>query len=216
MFVVKTKPVDTYGEVLESAIKWLEYLGETGVADLPLPPTGEVRTLRRLRERIALCRRCSLGGERSNPVAGAGGPNARLVFICGTPAAGEEGALLERLIRAMGLEWSDAYITSIVRCRPHDGRSVGPEEVRRCLGYLEEEIDVISPVVVVALGDEAAEALLGRRAGVTLRGRFHPYRSTLLLATHDPVALLKKPALKRETWEDMKRVMELLSGETDG
>lgn len=183
-----------------------------------------------LRRRVLACVKCPrLAAARRNVVFGVGALDARLMFVGEAPGADEDaqgepfvgraGELLTKIIRAMGLTREAVYIGNILKCRPDTpGQASGnrkptPEEMQTCLPYLHEQIDVIRPEVIVALGATAVEGLLGRTAGITrIRGQWHTYRGTLLMPTYHPAYLLRKslPAEKRRVWEDMLQVMERL------
>jgi uracil-DNA glycosylase family 4 len=132
---------------------------------------------------------------------------------------GKAGQLLTKIIQAMGLARDSVYIANILKCRPDTpGQSSGnrkpaPEEMQTCIPYLHEQIDLIRPEVIVALGATAVEGLLGKTLGITkLRGHWQTYRGTPLMPTYHPAYLLRNQALseKRRVWEDMLQVMEKL------
>src|SRR2546427_8348314 len=137
----------------------------------------------------------------------------------GEPFVGKAGQLLTKIIQAMGLSRESVYIANILKCRPDTpGQSAGnrkptPEEMQTCIPYLHEQIDLIQPKVIVALGATAVEGLLGKTVGITrLRGQWQTYRGTPLMPTYHPAYLLRNQALseKRKIWEDMLAVMERL------
>jgi DNA polymerase len=137
----------------------------------------------------------------------------------GEPFVGAAGQLLTRIIGAAGLSREDVYIANILKCRPDTpGESSGnrkptPAEMATCLPYLHEQIDLIRPQVIVALGATAVEGLLGKTVGITkLRGNWQTYRGTPLMPTYHPAYLLRNQSLgtKREVWEDMLAAMEKL------
>ena len=137
----------------------------------------------------------------------------------GEPFVGRAGELLTKIIQAMGLQRGDVYIANILKCRPDTpGQSSGnrkptPEEMTTCIPYLHEQIDLIQPRVLVALGATAIEGLLGKTLGIMkLRGNWKTYRGTPLMPTFHPAYLLRNQAMteKRKVWEDMLSVMEKL------
>jgi uracil-DNA glycosylase family 4 len=137
----------------------------------------------------------------------------------GEPFVGKAGQLLTKIIETMGLKRESVYIANILKCRPDTpGQSAGnrkprPEEMETCIPYLHEQIDLIRPKVLVALGGTAIEGLLGKNAGIMrLRGQWHTYRGIPLMPTFHPAYVLRNQALseKRKVWEDMLQVMERL------
>lgn len=183
-----------------------------------------------LRERVLACVKCpNLVASRKNVVFGVGNLDAQLLFVGEAPGADEDaqgepfvgaaGQLLTKIISATGLSRSDVYIANILKCRPDTpGQTSGnrkptPEEMATCIPYLHEQIDLIKPKVIVALGATAVEGLLGKTAGITkLRGNWQTYREIPLMPTFHPSYLLRpeNAAQKRKVWEDMLAVMEKL------
>lgn len=158
-----------------------------------------------------------------------GSPDAELMFVGeapgadedeqGEPFVGKAGQLLTRIIQAMGLSRDTVYIGNILKCRPDTpgqlsgNRKPTPEEMQTCLPFLQEQIDLIRPKVLVALGATAVEGLLGKTAGITrLRGHWQTYRGIPLMPTYHPAYLLRNQSNseKRKVWEDMLQVMEKL------
>src|SRR5258708_31353433 len=184
-----------------------------------------------LRERALSCRKCPhLAASRQNVVFGVGDIDASLMFIGEAPGADEDeqgepfvgraGQLLTRIIVAMGLTRETVYIGNILKCRPDTpGQSFGnrkptPEEMETCIPYLHQQIDLIQPKVIVALGATAVEGLLGKTLGISkLRGNWQTYRAIPLIPTFHPSFLLRpeNAGQKRKVWEDMLRVMEKLA-----
>lgn len=183
-----------------------------------------------LRERVLGCVKCAhLASSRKNVVFGVGNIEAQLMFVGEAPGADEDaqgepfvgraGELLTKIIQAMGLQRSDVYIANILKCRPDTpGQAAGnrkptPDEMATCAPYLHEQIDLIRPRVIVALGATAIEGLLGKSIGITkMRGEWKTYRGTPLMPTYHPAYLLRNQAMseKRKVWEDMLAVMEKL------
>jgi len=177
-----------------------------------------------LREHIGECTRCKLHKlGRRQVVFGVGNPNARLMFVGEAPGADEDvqgepfvgraGQLLTKIIEAIGLKRDDVYIANVIKCRPPGNRNPEPDEVGTCEPFLNEQIDLIRPRVIVALGSFAAHALLKTDAPISrLRGRVHDYRGgAKLIPTFHPAFLLRTPDRKRDVWEDMKKVRALLA-----
>jgi uracil-DNA glycosylase len=183
-----------------------------------------------LRERVLACVKCAhLASSRKNVVFGVGSIDAQLMFVGeapgadedeqGEPFVGKAGQLLTKIIQATGLSRADVYIANILKCRPDTpGQSAGnrkptSDEMTTCIPYLHEQIDLIRPKVIVALGGTAVEGLLGKSLGIMkLRGTWKTYRGTPLMPTYHPAYLLRNQAMseKRKVWEDMLAVMEKL------
>jgi len=196
----------------------------------PLVPKEKIAAFNALRERALVCVKCEhLAASRKNVVFGVGNIDAQLMFVGEAPGADEDaqgepfvgaaGQLLTRIITATGLKRSDVYIANILKCRPDTpGQSSGnrkptTEEMQTCIPYLHEQIDLIRPRVIVALGATAVEGLLGKTVGIMkLRGHWQTYRGAPLMPTFHPAYLLRNQAMseKRKVWEDMLAVMEKL------
>ncbi|MCL4845222.1 MAG: uracil-DNA glycosylase [Acidobacteria bacterium] len=199
---------------------------EAPLPDLPDPAALDVdpqQWLDELRTHIGDCTRCKLHGlGRRQVVFGVGNPRARLMFVGegpgydedvqGIPFVGRAGQLLTKIIEAMNLTRDQVYIANVVKCRPPGNRNPEPDEVATCEPFLFRQIDVIRPAVIVALGTYAAQVLLRTREPISrLRGQVFEYRGARLVPTFHPAFLLRSPERKRETWEDMKKVMVLLA-----
>ncbi len=191
---------------------------------------GKEERLARLRARVSVCVQCPhLARSRTQTVFGVGNHDAELMFIgeapgaeedrLGEPFVGRAGQLLTKIIAAMGFSRDDVYIANVLKCRPDTpGRSAGnrpptPNEMATCLPYLTEQIEIIQPRVLVALGATAVEGLLQKREPMgQLRGRWQSYRETPLMITYHPSYLLRNQSNteKRKVWEDMLLVLERL------
>ena len=203
----------------------------TSPAPLPaLSPEARTAAFAELRQRALACVKCpNLVAARKHVVFGVGDISAQLMFIGEAPGADEDaqgepfvgraGELLTKIIKAMGLSRDLVYIGNILKCRPDTpgqtsgNRKPAPAEMQTCIPYLHEQIDLIRPKVIVALGATAVEGLLGKTIGITkLRGQWRTYRGTPLMPTYHPAYLLRNqaPAEKRRVWEDMLQVMEKL------
>ncbi len=128
---------------------------------------------------------------------------------------GAAGRLLNAMLNAIGLSREDVYIANMLKCRPPGNRDPRPEEVAACGGYLERQVQLVNPKLVVALGRVAAQHLLKSDAPLgRLRGQLHEFGPQRIpfMATYHPAYLLRKPADKRKSWEDLKRIREVLSG----
>jgi uracil-DNA glycosylase family 4 len=184
--------------------------------------SDKAEALAAVRADIGDCTRCKLHQlGRRQIVFGVGNPDADLMFVGEAPGADEDiqgfpfvgraGQLLTKIIEAIGLKREDVYIANVIKCRPPQNRNPEQDEVDTCEPFLFQQVDVISPKVIVALGSFAARALLRTLDPISrLRGRVYEYRGAKLIPTFHPAFLLRNPASKREVWEDMKAVRELL------
>ena len=178
-------------------------------------------TLEEVAATIAGCRKCFLCQGRTRTVPGEGNREARLMFVgegpgqtedeTGRPFVGRAGELLTRMIEAIELQRDQVFIANVVKCRPPQNRKPLPDEIAACSPYLERQIGLIRPAVLVALGATAAEAMLGVKRSLTdLRGRVHSYRGIPLVVTYHPAALLRNPNWKKPTWDDIRIARQLL------
>jgi uracil-DNA glycosylase family 4 len=201
-----------------------------GPAAPSLDPAAKAAAFAELRARALACLKCSnLASSRKTVVFGVGNHDADLMFVGeapgadedeqGEPFVGKAGQLLTKIIETMGLQRGDVYIANILKCRPDTpGQTAGnrkptPDEMATCIPFLHEQIDLIQPKVLVALGATAVEGLLGKTVGITkLRGTWKTYRNIPLMPTYHPAYLLRNQAMseKRRVWEDMLQVMEKL------
>ena len=182
--------------------------------------------LERIAEEVRQCRQCVLGSSRTHTVSGEGNPDARIMFVGEAPGADEDaqgrpfvgraGQLLDKIINACGLKREDVFIGNILKCRPPDNRDPRAEEIVSCLPYLQKQIEIIEPEVIVALGAHAAKTLLNTTKPIgQLRGHFHEYIAGIgrppikLMATYHTAYLLRSytPENRRRVWEDMKKVL---------
>ena len=196
----------------------------------PLTAPNKAELLAPIRERVRGCTKCPhLACTRTQTVFGVGNPDAELMFIGeapgvdedkqGEPFVGRAGQLLTKIIKAMNFAREDVYIANILKCRPDTpagtfgNRAPTPIEMQTCRPYLVEQIEIIEPKVLVALGAVAVEGLLGTRGTMReLRGRWHAYNGIPLMITYHPAYLLRNqaPSEKRKVWEDMLQVLERL------
>jgi uracil-DNA glycosylase family 4 len=198
-------------------------------ADLPAaaepgtPATSPAEALAALAAYVGPdCTRCKLHTlGRRQVVFGVGSPTASLMFVGeapgededrqGEPFVGRAGQLLTKIIEAIGLTRQQVYIANVIKCRPPGNRNPEPDEVATCEPFLFEQIAAIRPKVVVALGKFAAQSLLRSTEPITrLRGRVFEFRGASLIPTFHPAYLLRNPPAKREVWEDMKKVRDIL------
>jgi uracil-DNA glycosylase family 4 len=181
------------------------------------PPAG----LQALAAEASTCTRCRLAQGRKTVVFGAGDPQASLMLIGEAPGAEEDkqglpfvgaaGELLNRILQAMGMTREQVYIANVVKCRPPGNRDPQPDEVAACNRYLTGQIELVRPRLLVALGRVAAQTLLGNDMPIgRMRGRWYEVAGVPLRVTYHPAALLRNPALKRPTWEDLQLVRDHL------
>lgn len=199
-------------------------------------PEEKAAAMADLRQRVLACAKCpNLVAARNNIVFGVGDIHSDLMFVgeapgadedrLGEPFVGAAGQLLTKIITAMARTRQNVYIANILKCRPDNpgqgssNRKPSPKEMQTCVPFLQEQIAIIRPKVIVALGATAMEGLMGATAGITrLRGRWHAYRGIPLMPTYHPAYLLYREsgspeqclAEKRKVWEDMLHVLEKL------
>ena len=181
------------------------------------PPPAESRLdWESLRAAVAGCTRCALSETRTQTVFGVGHPKARWMFIGEAPGAEEDkrgepfvgrgGQLLTAMLKAIGFRREDVYIANVLKCRPPGNRDPRPDEAAHCRGYLERQIEFVSPALVIAVGRIAAQNLLATDAPLArLRGQVHALgpRGWPLVVTYHPAYLLRSPAEKRKAWQDL-------------
>ncbi|MDX1778683.1 MAG: uracil-DNA glycosylase [Thermodesulfobacteriota bacterium] len=209
--------------VLSSLQDYLTSLKDEGVEGIPqsqvLPPKGKGALLKQVRNNLGECTRCKLHAHRKNIVFGTGNPEAQLIFvgegpggeedIQGKPFVGRAGQLLTKIINSINLTREEVYIANIIKCRPPQNRNPEPDEIKACEPFLMQQLDVIQPKIICALGTFAAQTLLETDERISrLRGRFISYRGSKFIATFHPAYLLRNPQKKRDVWEDMKMIRE--------
>jgi len=186
-----------------------------------IPPEQHFAALKLIREEIGDCTRCALAQGRTNLVFGDGDPNAKLMFVgegpgadedaSGLPFVGRGGQLLNNMINAMGLKREQVYIANVVKCRPPANRTPEPDEAHTCSPFLFQQIDVIRPAVIVALGQTAVTYLMGEKRPMSgWRGSVHALRGSKLVVTYHPAYLLRDPNQKRAAWQDLQIAMREL------
>lgn len=188
------------------------------------PQEGEDRRMRLalLAEQVRPCNKCRLCEERTQTVFARGNPYTDLCFVGegpgadedaqGEPFVGAAGQLLDKMIAAMGYRRDDVYICNVVKCRPPKNRKPEPDEMEACLPYLREQLAIVRPKVIVALGATAVTGLIPTTEGITrLRGKWKLYKgATPIMPTFHPAYLLRNPAAKRDVWSDLQEVMKHL------
>jgi DNA polymerase len=193
-----------------------------------VPADERAAALAAVQAEIGDCTRCPLAyAGRRNIVFADGDPNARLMFIgegpgadedaSGVPFVGKAGQLLNNMITAMGLKREEVYIANIVKCRPPANRQPEFVEASTCSPFLIQQMDIVRPQVIVALGQTAATYLLGvKQSLASLRGVWHEARGAKVAVTYHPAFLLRDPRQKGEAWKDLQRVMAELGLKKQG
>lgn len=198
---------------------------QSGLLDIPAEPIPNgpeprQKLLDIVCREVSACVKCKeLASTRTQTVFGVGNPQARLCFMGEAPGADEDrkgepfvgraGQLLTKIIEACTLRREEVYILNTIKCRPPGNRNPLPDEVRNCRGYLDRQLEIIRPEFICCLGAVAAQALLDVNTSIgRLRGRFHDYHGINVICTYHPAYLLRNPAAKRQTWDDMKMLME--------
>lgn len=207
---------------------------DTGVADAPTgiivgaaardlfgTSVAKLGSLEQIADVVRTCTRCALYATATNAVPGEGSARAELVCVgeapganedaTGRPFVGQAGQLLTKILAAINLRREDVFICNVLKHRPPGNRNPLPEEVVACSPYLVQQLEVIRPKVVVAFGSFAAQTLLETKLSIgKLRGSVHRYHGIPLIVTYHPAALLRNPAWKRPTWEDVQLARRIL------
>jgi uracil-DNA glycosylase len=172
-----------------------------------------------LAQEVSGCTRCGLHEKRTQTVFARGTGSSGLCFVGEGPGADEDaqgfpfvgaaGQLLDKMIAAMGLGRDDVYVCNIVKCRPPNNRKPEPQEMATCMPYLAEQLDILQPAVIVALGATAVQGLLSTTEGIMrLRGKWKLYKGRVpVMPTFHPAYLLRTPEAKRDVWDDLQAVL---------
>lgn len=218
-------------DVINDVKNILEYYQALGFDSLPISSnfsvnshiecsSGKNELLTNLREEIGDCHRCKLSGGRKNIVFGTGDADARLLFIGeapgkeediqGEPFVGEAGMLLTKLIEKMGFRRDSVYIANVIKCRPPMNRDPEEDEIFACRAFLDKQIDIIAPKIIITLGRIALQTLMNNDKVkiTTARGTFFEYKGIPVMPTFHPAYLLRNPKDKWLTWADVQKVME--------
>jgi len=223
-------PADLSADSLRDQLKFFRDLGVTDLfleapRGVPALIPGSMPDLPALQKFLAGCPRCKLSKGRTNIVFGQGNAQAELMFVGEAPGreedeqalafVGRAGQLLTKIIEAIGKKREDVWICNVLKCRPPNNRNPEPDEVAACRPFLDEQIRLISPKVIVTLGTFAAQALLETDEPIgRMRGRWGTARGVRVMPTFHPAFLLRSPERKKDVWEDLKLVRDYLaSGE---
>ena len=184
-----------------------------------LPTERRAHALEVLGDEVAQCQRCpKLAEARTKTVFGIGNPQPRVVFLgeapgadedrSGLPFVGAAGQLLDKILEASSFAREDVYIMNTLKCRPPGNRNPNEEEIDRCRGYWQRQLELLQPEYIVCLGAVSVRTLLQIDSPIgRLRGRFHQYRGSKVVATYHPAYLLRQASAKRLVWDDMKMLM---------
>ena len=216
------------GEVIRDLKSYLEYLKGIGIGFLPTLEADSEKatrtenlTLAQVRTELGDCKRCKLHRARRTIVFGEGNEKSSLMVIGegpgydedvqGRPFVGKAGQLLTKILQSINLTREEVYITNIVKCRPPQNRNPEPDEIQACNPFLMKQINVIHPKIICALGTFSAQTLLKTETKITaLRGKLFDLGGIRVIPTYHPAFLLRNPERKREVWEDMKKIAELM------
>jgi uracil-DNA glycosylase len=187
----------------------------------PASESLDLPTLNAIAAEVAVCKRCPLYATATNPVPGEGNPDADLMVVgeapgatedeTGRPFVGAAGQLLTKILEAIQLSREQVFIVNVLKHRPPGNRNPMPEEVVACSPFLIRQIELVKPRVILALGSFAAQTLLESKLALgKLRGEVHAYHGVPVVVTYHPAALLRNPAWKRPTWEDVQLVRRIL------
>ena len=215
-------------EIIADLKSYLEYLKGMGIVSIPASksnpektPRSEIQTLEEVRKELGDCKRCKLHRTRRTIVFGEGNEKATLMLIGegpgydedvqGRPFVGKAGQLLTKILQSINLPREEVYIANIIKCRPPQNRNPEPDEIESCHPFLMKQINVIQPKIICALGTFSAQTLLKTDVKISaLRGKFYDLGGIKVIPTYHPAFLLRNPERKREVWEDMKKIVELM------
>jgi DNA polymerase len=181
-------------------------------------PSADANSIDALIAQAHNCNACRLAGTRTNVVFGVGSPTADLMFIGeapgrdedlqGEPFVGRAGQLLTDIIKAMKLTREQVYIANVIKCRPPENRNPEPDELDACRPFIRQQVELIQPKVIVALGKFGLQSLTEKAYSISaVRGQWLDYNGIKLMPTYHPAYLLRTPAAKKDVWNDMKKVM---------
>lgn len=199
----------------------------SAMRDLLPGPLAALGSLDAIAQHVAACRGCSLHQTARNPVPGEGNPHAGFVCVgeapgqtedeLGRPFVGRAGDLLTKILEAIQLTREDVFICNVLKHRPPGNRNPAPDEIRACSPYLMRQLELLQPKVILALGTFASQTLLQTTQPIgKLRGLVHRFHGVPLIVTYHPAALLRNPAWKRPTWEDVQLARRIFDSAAQG
>lgn len=208
---------------IKQAKQYLEFLNLSGIQDIFISEQSEINLQSKNLENLAIvhskCKRCALHKNRIKFVYGVGSSNAKLMVISEAPGheenlsgklfVGASGQLLTKMLNAIKIDRKDIYITNVVKCTPPRNRNPLPEEIFACSIYLQEQLDIIKPEIILILGKVAAESLL--KLGLTLtnyRKKTYQYQGIKTYVTYHPAALLRNAGWKKFAWVDLQKLQK--------
>ncbi|WP_419421080.1 uracil-DNA glycosylase [Legionella sp. D16C41] len=200
------------------------YLQQLGV-DIWIPRQANLCTKEKLAELanvVATCTKCPLAQSRTHTVFARGNPLAKLMILGeapgfnedkqGLPFVGRAGVLLNQMLNTIGLTEEDVYIANVLKCRPPDNRDPRPEEINQCSAYLAQQIELVTPKLLLALGRFAGQYLLKEAQPLNrMRGQLHHYREVPFIVSYHPAYLLRKPSDKKKAYQDLLYLQALLT-----
>jgi DNA polymerase len=219
---------ENVNEIIGDLRSYLGYLKEMGITSLPASENNFGKTIRsgiltlaEVRKELGDCKRCKLHRTRRTIVFGEGNEKASLMLIGeapgydedvqGRPFVGKAGQLLTKILQSINLPREEVYITNIIKCRPPQNRNPETDEIQTCNPFLVKQITVVQPKIICALGSFSAQTLLKTDTKITaLRGKVFDLEGIKVIPTYHPAFLLRNPERKREVWEDMKKIAELI------
>ena len=203
--------------------QYIEYLKLSGINNVFLSSfsvkKSSIDDLESLAKIYSNCEKCALYKGRIKFVYGEGDPQTKLMLIgegpgadenvTGRPFVGKAGQLLTKMLKAINIKRNEVYITNVIKCRPPENRNPLPMEIKTCLPYLEEQISIIKPVIILILGRVAADALLKMNTTLTkYRENIHFYNGIKTYVTYHPSALLRNPGWKKYAWIDLQKLRD--------
>jgi len=212
----KTNPVNMYEDEIKN-IAPKQFAGEQVNSNISSLSFDQLKNI------VNNCKNCRLCESRRNIVFGEGNPNAELMLIDegpgrdedeqGKPFVGKSGQLLTKMLKAMGFERSDVFITNIVKCRPPQNRNPNPDEAEICLPFLLRQIQIIKPKVLLLLGAVPLKYILNKTGITRLHGEWYEFMGIKTLPTFHPAYLLRDPSQKKYAWNDLQKAMKVLGKE---
>jgi DNA polymerase len=199
----------------------------SAMRDLLPGPLASLNSLDAVAQHVAACRGCTLHQTAKNPVPGEGNPHAGFVCVgeapgqtedeLGRPFVGRAGDLLTKILEAIQLRREDVFICNVLKHRPPGNRNPAPDEIKACSPYLMRQLELLQPKVILALGTFASQTLLQTTQPIgKLRGLVHRFHGVPLIVTYHPAALLRNPAWKRPTWEDVQLARRIFDTAAQG